>query len=295
LGQVDILISSFSPEAAHLAALRFKQGKIRKQSGSQTCAMKCLKILPFQLGTKKKYIEIENEINMNASAITTVSSPLIRLFRESTMNKVPHIVEIRNGFDHEMQVTAQPFNEKFTITYCGTFYGSHKPDLFFDALVALNNEKALPEKWQLVFVGTPRNFNVPAVFEKNTQFNERVTQTKSLEFMLESDANLFMVGNSERVGVFTGKLFDYLSVKRPVLAIVNKQDVAAELIHESGLGYVASNDNVAEIKSELKRLIQDWKNKKPCQVNDGLIASLHRKYQVQKLNELIEKLVHEKS
>ena len=49
------------------------------------------------------------------------------------------------------------------------------------------------------------------------------------------DFNLFVHPRSERKGVYTGKLFDYISAAKPILACVDKDDVAAKMIEEFDL------------------------------------------------------------
>ena len=49
--------------------------------------------------------------------------------------------------------------------------------------------------------------------------------------MNEMDANIMLHPRGERKGVYSGKLFDYISAQKPIIACVDKNDVAAELIY----------------------------------------------------------------
>lgn len=290
--RVHLVISSFSPETAHVIACEFcEENSTVRWIADMRDEMSQNPAISFQ--NKRKYLKIENQINKLADAITTVSQPHVKLFRETTMPSIKHIEEIRNGFDHDLKTLEYTFNSVFTITYCGIFYGKHKPEIFFDAISELMDEKKFLQDWKVVFVGTSRSIKIPEKLKKKIFFVDRVDQSKSIEYMQQSDANLFILPDSSRVGVYTGKLFDYLSVRKPILAIVNKEDVAAKLILELNAGVVASNDDVVEVKEAILKVYNLWNEKKKMEMDEVGIAQLHRKFQVEKLSKLIELLVNE--
>lgn len=290
---IDMVISSFSPEAAHSAAYQFCSmhpnvkwiADMRDEMSQNPLISK---------HEKRKFLILEKKISQRVNAVTTVSAPLVNVFKTTTMEHVERVVEIRNGFDHEFEIIPPKFNSVFTMVYCGSFYGTHKPDLFFDALVDLSGQKALPSNWKLVLVGTSQSISVPVELIKHVEFVDKVSQEKSIEYMRNADATLFLLGKSKRVGVYSGKLFDYLSVQKPVLAIADKNDVAAQLVNQLNAGFVASNDNKNEIKAAFIKTLNLWQNKEQLSIDYKGIEKLHRKYQVEKLNQLIEDLINEK-
>lgn len=287
--KIDLVISSFSPEAAHIAACEFCE---KKPSVKWIADMRdeMSQNPTISNHDKQKYIKIENRISKRVNAVTTVSQPLVDLFRNTTMSNVQFIEEIRNGFDHEILIAETKANPVFTFVYCGTFYGLHKPDLFFEAIIELEKENKILKDWRIIFVGTSQSIYIPETLKKNVSFIDRVSQQESLQYMMMADANLFMIGKSERVGVFTGKLFDYLSVGKPVLAIVNTEDVAAKLIIELNAGFVASNQNIVEVKEAILETL----SKKQLTIDKNAVLKLHRSFQVEKLNLLIDKILNEK-
>ena len=289
--RIHLVISSFSPETAHVVACEFceENSTVRwiadmRDEMSQNPSI--------STSDKNKYLKIENRINKLADAVTTISQPHVQLFRETTMTNIRYVEEIRNGFDHDIVPTPNKFNDVFTIVYSGIFYGAHKPDIFFAAMEELEKENKLPSSWKIIFVGTSQSISIPERLKKNCEFVERVPQEKSVEYMMNADANLFMIPKLPRRGVYTGKLFDYLSVRKPIIAIVDKQDVAAELILQLNAGFVASNDNVEEVKEAVLNIYDVWNKKQNMKMDDEGIALLHSKFQVQKLNKLIEDLLN---
>ena len=139
-------------------------------------------------------------------------------------------------------------------------------------------------------MGTPKNFNIPKEVEKNCFFIDKVSQKESVEMMRTADINLLIQPFVGRKGVYTGKIFDYLSVQKPILAVIDKEDVAADLIKETNAGYIADFNSTFEIESALQTAIKNWKNHVIPQMDLDKIEKLHRKYQVKKIEHLIEKI-----
>ncbi|HKY23772.1 MAG TPA: hypothetical protein VJM07_01375, partial [Gaiella sp.] len=59
-------------------------------------------------------------------------------------------------------------------------------------------------------------------------------------------------------GVLSGKVFEYIAVGRPILAVVPPDGAAAELIRETGAGIVAPPDDPGEIGAALEALYGRW-------------------------------------
>ena len=176
--KIDAIISSFSPEAAHLAAHEFcvvhKEifwvADMRDEMSQNPTISKSV---------KNKYLKIEKLIDDRANLVTSVSAPICDLFRNTTMHNVADIIEIRNGFDHDLVANKNLPNNIFTIGYAGTFYGEHKPDKFFMAINLLIGRKEFPENFEIHFVGSSKNFTVPGSLKKHVRFIHRVTHNES--------------------------------------------------------------------------------------------------------------------
>ncbi|WP_157454242.1 glycosyltransferase family protein [Crocinitomix catalasitica] len=288
--KIDLIISSFAPAAPHVVVSNFLDSNPgvnwiadMRDEMSQN---------PELSQDSKAYFEaIESQINQKANAITTVSYPIVDYFKE-ILPKVQHFEEIRNGYDHDLSLDLNHFNSRFTIVYAGNFYGTRKPNTFFEALSELKDE--LPKDLLIRFVGSPRNFKVPKVFEDNVEFIEKVSQSESLDYMAKADVNLLIQPFFGRKGVYTGKLFDYASVEKPILAVVDKDDVAAELIKELNIGFVADFEDITGIKKAIHDCFELWKTKSHLKYHKEEIFKLHRKFQVHKLSNLIDKILNEK-
>jgi len=287
--KIDVIISSFSPAAPHEVVSDFLENESEikwiadmRDEMSSNNSLKGKK--------QKEFIKLEKKIDLRASGVTTVSYPIVEYLRD-VFPSIKRIVEVRNGFDHSLKINKTIKNDVFVMTYAGSFYGTRKPDTFFKAL--LNCENYLPQQWKIVFVGTAKNFSVPKIFEKNVEFIPKVSQEESIFYMSKSDVNLIIQPNEARKGIFTGKIFDYASVEKPILAVIDTQDVAAKLIKDLRIGEVAEFDDIEEIGMCLRKLINSWKAEERYNFDVEGVKKLHRKHQVRKMENLIKELLNE--
>jgi hypothetical protein len=286
--KIDILLTTFFPIDTHIAGLHFKS----KHTSSIWIADMRDEMSQNALINKKEkayYVEMEQKIGKYVDVVTSVSKPILEGFKKNMGKERIHYLEVRNGFDHDLK-SFNHFSPVFTFTYAGTFYGKRKPDTFFQALTELKNEKKLPAEWNFQLLGTHQNFNVPIELKEHCIFLESVDNDKAINILSHSDCNVMIHPPSEAKGIFTGKLFDYLSVYRPVLALVDKEDVAAELISECQAGFNCDFYAISEIKEAILRIIELWSKKQTLEYRSDKIESLHRKDQVKKLENLLLKL-----
>lgn len=281
----DLIISSYAPIEPHLAALEFvKQNHIPWIADMRDEMSKNPTITPAE---KNRFQQVEKEINQYATAITTVSAPILQDFKK-LMPTVKVFKEIRNGFDHEIP-PRKVENTVFTVGYVGRFYGEISPKTFFEAWLNLKRQKKIELKVKMV--GTFKTFQIPKELNDDIEFIEPVSYLKAIEMMNAMNANLLVHPSGKRKGVYTGKLFDYISVGKPVIGIIDKEDVAAKLIRKMDCGYIADFYDVDEIESILLQAYSDWKNGIVKRATDEEISMLHRKNDVKKMAKLVKELI----
>lgn len=283
---IDLIISSFSPIEAHLATFNFlEKHKSVKWIADMRDEMSANGQINNQ--TKKLLQKAEQKINKRADAITSVSDPILQDMRR-IMTNIGDFVEIRNGYDHEL-VPSRNHNAVFTIIYAGTFYGPRKPHTFFEGMKIFLTHHAVDFKIQ--FLGTHHNFTIPKEFEKNCEFIPPVENNKAIDFISQADASLLILNEINRVGVYSGKIFDYISVQKPIITLVNPNDVAADLIKEYKAGCIADFNEPKEIANSIEFAWKIWNDKSYLPVDEAKVKTLHRKLQVKILENLILKIV----
>ena len=231
---------------------------------------------------------LEENMIHKARVILAVSEPNMNYLKQKYQDMDPEIHEIKNGFDF-IPGNSGSFNDVFTITFTGTFYGRNKPEQFFNA-VQLLLEKRRINNIRLRFIGVVKNFHVPKEIEKVCEFLPRLQYEDAVRMMKESDALLLILPRSEFKGIYSTKLFDYLGAMRPIIAILDKEDVAAELIIKSRSGFICSRDDVSSIMDAVVKAFELWEKKKFPDFNLDLINIHHRKVLVKRLESILDSI-----
>jgi len=289
--EIDIILSTFAPAAPHRVALELKK-EFPHLKWIADMRDEMSQGIGLAHKIKVKYEALEKDIFQYANAVTSVSKPLVDEFASLSQNSNIIFREIRNGYDFELQENEND-NAAFTITYTGNFYGERNPINF---LKALNNllEKDKSKKIAVKLVGVKTHFEIPEALVGKISVIASVEHTKAIQIMRESDALLLVHPANGRKGIFTGKLFEYLATLKPIIALVDEEDVAAELIYEANAGYVCDNANIQKIETILEEAYQEWSQKRKRTFNKDVILKHHRKEQALRLEKLIDELVDER-
>lgn len=282
--KVDIIISSSAPNSTHLVAMELKKEFPEK---FLICDLRDELINRDTNFIKKFFLnKLERKIANNANLITTVSKPIMNdfLIRQP---RAKQLSELRNGFDYDPIISNKPKSDFFEIIYTGTVYNQSSPENFFSALERL--DKINLEKIKVTFYTGIRNFKVPSKLEGNIQVENKVSYDQMPKILEKADAFLLICKTSERKGVFTGKLFDYLAVNRPIIALVDPKDVAAQLINETNSGFFCDDRSIDEIEAIIKKLLTLWEQGKTLERNWNVVLKHHRRNEISEFENFFKK------
>lgn len=212
-------------------------------------------------------VPLERRVLSSAAGLVTVSDPLADRLREKY---TPPVAVIPNGFDPDdyPRGAASPNAAELRIVYTGTIYpGRQDPSPLFAAVKSLGEEG---RRIKIEFYGR----TLPGIRQLAEGFglgdqvgvHAEVPFLESAQLQASADILLFLQWNSvAEPGVFTGKLFEYLGARRPVLAVGMPTGVAPDLIRDRSAGF--ASDDVAELASRLSQ----WLAAKAA---DGVISRL---------------------
>ena len=190
----------------------------------------------------------------------TVSEPLAKDI--GSLHHETPVLAIPNGFDPD-DVGSAPLTKEFTITYTGQLYqGKRDPEPLFQATRELIAEGVIdPTAIEVRFLG-PREYwldqeikkyHLEEMIKEYGMVPRKVVLTKQRE----SQILLLLNWNDTRErGVYTGKVFEYLAARRPILAIGGPTGVVSELLEETGAGVHASG--LESIKEALARWHKEY-------------------------------------
>lgn len=184
-------------------------------------------------------LRYERLVVEKADIIVTVSEDVKRIFAsKSTLPVKDKIHVIPNGFDQDdFVIRPLPREEKKVITYTGTISEAYDIDHFLIALKGLG--ESLKSTILLRFVGNMP----PSVIEKfrssglEIELTGYVDHTKSIEYLMRSDLLLLIIPRvKNNQGILTGKFFEYLASRKPILAIGPTDGDLARIMKETGCG-----------------------------------------------------------
>ncbi|MCK9472255.1 hypothetical protein [Sulfurimonas sp.] len=284
----DLVLSTYAPSVTHNVALELKKRYPDiKWIADMRDEMSLNPFLPQK--EQAKLVNLEKEIFKYCDALTSVSKPIVDDFKKLSNSDTIKFVEIRNGYDFEIK-NLKSNNKIFTISYIGSFYGVRNPRNFLLALSKLV-EKGLITTIKINFVGVVKPFYIQDNLKEFINIYDKILHTEAISYMNNSDCLLLIHPTTSRKGVYTGKLFEYLATLKPIIALVDKSDVAAKLIEKANAGYISDNDDIQQIEKIILKAYNNWKQGLACDFNLDVIKQHHRSKQAKRLELLIEELI----
>jgi glycosyltransferase involved in cell wall biosynthesis len=200
---------------------------------------------------------------------------------------------IPNGADFEdyASIEYEP-SERFRITHTGNFFGDRDPRPFLRALTQI--DAPITARFIGEFRTTDRLWAESLGLGERLELIRFQTHAQVIASQRHSEALLILIPYSggRGIDVPSGKLYEYLAARRPILASVPPEGVAAELVRKTGAGLVVPPDDSDAIRSALAELVERWRKGKLADVElpPDLVRRIDRKERMREIAELIEQL-----
>ncbi len=250
--------------------------------------------------SRKLDFRMEQAVLRQADRILVVSNGV----KEDLLSRHPAQDDARwvwlpNGYDAAdfKNVPVPPREARLTITYTGSLYGPRNPHFLLLALRELFAEKPeLRGQLKFKFIG---RIAAPILEELQQPEFEGVFETQaylkhreSVGHLLASDVSLLIIDDAPvNRGILTGKLFEYIGARKPILALAPEGD-AAELIRNYKLGFVVHPKDVARIKKQILDLLALWRSGKLKSVaSERDIVQFDRRQLTRRLAEIFEEVI----
>ncbi len=260
--KVEAILTSSGPEVVHIAGKKIKE----KHDIPWHADMRDLwtQNYYYKQNCLRKLFDTNLEKNLlpKANAVTTVSDPLAGI--QSNFLDGKTIDVIHNGFDPaEVFVEEQKQYDKLTFIHTGLIYENYQtPEHLFKAVSELIQTKLIDEnKISINFFGAI-NQNIVKLaqtygLENLFAFSGKIPRQEVLIEQKKSHILLyFQWENSEHKGIYSGKIFEYLAAKRPILVTGGKKDVVGELLDNTCAGVHALTNE--EIKQTILKYYNEF-------------------------------------
>ena len=294
LKRFDWIFSSYGPPASHIVA-----GILSKRHGCSWVADYrdlwieghiYLGMWPFT--ALEKYLE-KKYVGNYADIITTVSEPLANILRKKFTAPV-NVIE--NGYDeddYKRKFSLYFEDAKKRIVYTGTIYpGKRDPSPLFAAIEKMAQANKIMSDFEVLFFGSQTDWLDALIIKYKVQpwvkYMGYVSRDDALCIQNQADILLFLEWENGSVdGILTGKLFEYLAMRKPILGVgVSTKTSPGALMEDAGVGMAVGND-VKKIISIIQSLLETGR---PFDIHpkDDVIKRYTRKKQAERLLEIMD-------
>lgn len=269
--QISTIITTGPPHSVHLIGMKLKMQNPGlkwvadfRDPWSQWDILKQFNMLP---NTWAKHRKLEQQVFKVADRLITVSKSWQADFKTLGARRISVIT---NGFDDVgAETNGQGLPERFVLSHLGMLNKLRNPLALWRALEQLIDENtgfAADFNLRLTGILSKDVLATIATFPKlkeRLQTENSVAHEQVFQVYSESAVLLLILNQSENArGHLPGKLFEYISAKRPVLALGLSASDAGHILEETGLGKTIDWNDEAELKAHLLILYEQWKSGK---------------------------------
>ncbi len=259
---IDAIITTAGPYTSHLIGLLLKRWKhvpwiadFRDNWTRNSC-------LKFPTGLHRrthKFLELC--VLKGAERVTTVQPDLYVGTDCDIRDKILHLT---NGFEEDdfKDLDRSSDTERLTIVYAGSFYRDRNLAFVEAVKILLKDSPKIRSRIKVKLFG--RSFDIDIEREIKNRGVEDVfslegtaPRSQILQQLVNADVLLLILGKDQKT-VYSGKLFEYLGARRPILGLVPPDGLAAQVIRDCRSGVVVPPADVGAIKDALTRLYDKW-------------------------------------
>ena len=293
--QIDAIISTAPPYTAHMIARKLKElyhipwiadfRDLWTQNHNYT------------FGPIRKWLDKKNELNTLAlcDAMITVSDPLAQEL--GSLHQGKPVFTITNGFDPDEIRYDSVLTDDFTLTYTGKIFRKTQDiALLFRAIQELVEDKFIePESVKVQLFGLKQSWIQEEIQKYNLESiatqHGHVSRETAIHKQRQSQALLLLNWlDPKQQGVYTGKVFEYLAARRPILVIGGPGGVLRDLMEQTQAGvYLPDLDS---LKFALTRFYKEFQTagKVVYHGKDEEIIKYSHKEMARKFSEVIDKV-----
>ena len=265
VNSVDVIVTSGPPHSLHLIGLKLKK-KFNipwvadfRDPWTDIYFYKDLKLTWIADAINRK---LEKKVLKQADLTVVVSKAMADSFERIGAKRIEIIP---NGYDHvDYEFNANLDNSIFSLVHVGTIPPNSNCNKFWKAISMMaEKNKEFNEKLQIQFVGDIDRSVIESLKEYGLLGKAKIIGYKPHSeipaFQKSAQALLvFIPSNSKEI--LTGKIFEYLAAKRPVIAIGPAGGNLDTLLTETGAGVMLSSDSDSEIYEGLKGFWDGYKS-----------------------------------
>jgi hypothetical protein len=292
--EIEVVITTGPPHSMHIIGLALRDKfKIKWISDFRDpwTEIDYFQQLPLTKKANKKHHQLEQEVLEKSDMVIVVGETMKKKFL-----KYNHNIEVlTNGFDSYENSLTIDLDSNFSITHVGLMNADRNPTILWEVLYEISSENIdFKNNLRIKFIGkiddtviqdiqvfNPKNIvRIPYLDHEEVRKYQASTQVLLLSINHVPSAK----------GIITGKIFEYLQAKRPILGIGPEDGDAAAILKKTNAGNIVGFNNKVELKAAVLKLYKDFKEEKLF-VKSINIEQFHRKNITRQLAQVIKKVV----
>jgi glycosyltransferase involved in cell wall biosynthesis len=256
----DCIITSGPPHSTHLVGYKLqKELKVKwladfRDPWTKMGYLKNVKRSKFAELIDKYY---ENKIVENCDILISATKLIKKDFGNLDKIKIIRNGYIESNFEHK---PAKHKGNEFTINFFGTMPVESNPVYVLLAVYHLRETGI--ENIKMNFYGNICNEIKEELTKIDTDnlvtFHPYIPHAEMLGKMIESSMLLLVINNvKNNEGIITGKIFEYLGSRRPIVALGPLSGEAAEILNETQSGKIFDYKDIEGISKFIRNNIND--------------------------------------
>jgi len=296
---VDVLVSTGPPHSMHLIAYKItRKLKIPWLADFRDpwTEIDFYSQLMLTGWADRKHHKLEKVVLDNADVITAISEHC----KIGLQNKTKTLVEVvTNGFDEDDYKDIKPKKSgKFIITHLGSMNADRNPKILWKTLEKIKSEN--PRFGKNLIIRLIGKTDIEAIESlkkhnliENLDNKKYLPHKEAIELAAESSVLLLPINNTPNaMGILTGKLFDYIALKIPILCIGPTNGDASNIINKTNAGFCVDFDDDKNTEKILMDLFDKHNNNTAISPNNN-IYEFSRNELTKKLVNILNSVVYE--
>jgi len=290
--RIDTVITTGPPHSLHLIGLKLQSElKVKWIADFRDpwTQIDYFHNLPFTKKSKQKHFNLEKLVAKKADTLLVVGKTMQDFY--ARFNKKVNVIS--NGFDTIKSGKNIVLDKKFSLTHIGLLNADRNADMFWEIVGNLMQENADFKSDVLIkLVGTVApevrqsiaKYNLTAIVE----YTDYLPHNKVIAYQQQTQILLLFVNKVPSAkGILTGKIFEYLQAKRPILAIGPTDGDLAAVLQKTKAGIMIDFDDTEKLKQTIIENYNLYKSNN-LKVNSKHINDYHVKNICAKLAEIIK-------
>ena len=291
---IDTIITTGPPHSLHLIGLKLKKEldiNWVADFRDPWTSIHYHASLRLTKKSKNKHKKLEAEVLQTADRVIVTSEGTKQEFQQLSTTPV---TVITNGFDEYLEENIESDSE-FSISHIGSLLNDRNPEVLWKVLEKLKTEdKEFANDLRLRIAGVVseevmESIKAHKLFE-NLEFLGYVSHTEARK--LQRAAKLLLIVEMDRRetrAIIPGKLFEYLSARRPIIALGPKGSDMKAIIEDTSSGVFFEYSEKEMLKNQLKSYYSDYRNDR-LKVDSQNIEQYSRRELSRKLAGLLKQL-----